>query len=367
VETLGILTLHEKSELEYFTEIAIQAVAQGIICYRFIPSNINPISKMVTGYIFDSTTNQWKQDIFPIPNVLYDRCFYGEDVHSKQCISIVSWLKEHKDIFFLGYGLPDKYELYNVLKHSSLHPYLPPTKLISDSNMVMKELTLQQRLVLKPINGSQGNGIFYLELKGHSIYVKTFNRNQHIHKIFSDQKKFLTWIDLLLSKKGYLVQSYLELKNHLMEPFDIRILLQKEFDGSWVERGRGIRSGHPDGILSNLSAGGHISPFEKWKENLSPKLVEFLETEINDILSKIPIILEESFLPLFELGIDIGVTRNGSIWILDINSKPGRKVILATNSDIKDVLYKAPILYSKTLTSSVYNERKRYNAKTLSY
>jgi hypothetical protein len=367
VETFGIMTLNENSELDYFTEIAIQAVAQGMICYRFIPSNINPFSQRVTGCVFDSTTNQWKHDIFPIPNVLYDRCFYGEDVHSKQCISIVTWLKERQDIFFLGYGLPDKFELYNVLKLSSLYPYLPPTKIISDSNMVMKELILQEKLVLKPINGSQGNGIFYLELKGPSIGVKTFNRNQHIHKSFSDQKKFLTWIDLLLSKKGYLVQPYLELINERMEPFDIRILLQKEFDGSWSERGRGIRSGHPDGILSNLSAGGHISSFEKWKENLSPKLIGFLETEISDLLLKIPGILEEAFLPLFELGIDIGVTRNGSIWILDINSKPGRKVILTTNPVIKDVLNKAPILYSKTLTSSVNNERKRYNAKTLSY
>jgi glutathione synthase/RimK-type ligase-like ATP-grasp enzyme len=367
VETFGIMTLTDDSEQEYFTEIALQGAAHGIACYRFIPSNINPTSKMVTGSIFDLSTSQWQQDIFPIPTVLYDRCFYGEDVHSKQCISIVSWLKERKDIFFLGYGLPNKHELYNVLKQSSLHPYIPSTTLINDSNIVMNELTLHQRIVLKPINGSQGNGIFFLELKGPSICVKTFNRNQHIHKTFSDNKKFLTWLELLLTKKSYLIQPYLELFNTQMEPFDIRILLQKEEKGNWVERGRGIRTGHPDGILSNLSAGGHISTFDKWKENLSPKLVEFLESETNDILSKIPTTLENAFLPLFELGIDIGISRNGSIWILDINSKPGRKVVLATNPEIKYELYKAPILYSKMLTSSVNNERKRYNAKTLSY
>jgi glutathione synthase/RimK-type ligase-like ATP-grasp enzyme len=361
------MSLKETSELEYFTEMALQAADLGVTCRRFIPLNINPTSKMVTGSIFDSTTRQWKQEIFSIPHVLYDRCFYGEDVQSKQCISIVSWLKECNDHFFLGYGLPNKFELYNVLKRSSLRPYLPPTILIKDSNMVWEVLSLHQRIVLKPINGSQGNGIFYLELKGPSISVKTFNRNQHINKIFSDHKRLLAWLDLLLAKKSYLIQPYLELFNHHHEPFDIRILLQKDSDGNWVERGRGIRTGHSDGILSNLSAGGRISTFDKWKENLSPKLEEFLEAEMNDILSKIPILLEEAFLPLFELGIDIGVTRNGSIWILDINSKPGRNVILATNPDMKEELYKAPILYCKALTSSVNNERKRYDAKTLSY
>jgi glutathione synthase/RimK-type ligase-like ATP-grasp enzyme len=367
VETFGIMTLTENSEREYFTEIAVRAADQEIICCRFIPSNINPVSKIVSGSIFDSITKIWKHGEFPIPTVLYDRCFYGNDVHSKQCTAIVSWLKDRNDIFFLGYGLPNKYELYNVLKLSTLHPYLPSTKLITDSKMVMEELTSHQRIVLKPINGAQGNGIFFVKLSGLSITVKTFNQKQHIHKTFSDQKKFVLWINSLLTKKSYLVQPYLELTNDQMEPFDIRILLQKEKDGQWTERGRGIRTGHPDGILSNLSAGGSICHFEKWMKQLSLSKKEFIDTEINDILSKIPIVLEKAFLPLFELGIDIGVARSGSIWILDINSKPGRKVIVETHPEIQEVLYKAPLLYGKTLLSSEQNERKRYDAKTLSY
>jgi hypothetical protein len=366
VETFGIMTLREDSEQEYFTEIAIQAVALGITCYRFVPSNINQVSNKVTGYIFESTTSLWRQEEFPIPNVLYDRCYYGEDIHSKQCMSIVSWLKERHDIFFLGYGLPNKYELYNVLMHSPLQPYLPYTKLITDSQMIMEELGTNKKIVLKPINGSQGNGIFFIKLTGRSILVKTFNRKQHIHKTFPDEKKFVLWINSLLAKKSYLVQPYLELTNNQLEPFDIRIFLQKEKDGKWAERGRGIRTGHPAGILSNISAGGRIFHFDRWREHLPLNQKEYLELEINNILSKIPIILEMVFLPLFELGIDIGIAKNGSIWILDINSKPGRKVVLETNPEVKNDLYKAPILYSRTLQSFEHRERKRYDAKTLS-
>lgn len=367
MKTFGIMTLTENSELEYFTEIAIRANAQGIICCRFIPSDINSVSNIVSGNVFDSKTNQWRQNEFPVPNVLYDRCFYGEDIHSKQCKQIVSWLKGRDDIFFLGYGLPNKYELYNVLIHSPLQPYLPSTKLIIDSDMVMEELCTYKNIVLKPINGSQGNGIYFIKQTGRSITVKTYNRKNHIQKVFSDQKKFGVWMNSLLTKKDYLVQPYLELTNHQMEPFDIRILLQKESNGSWAERGRGIRTGHPDGILSNISAGGHICHFDRLKEELPLSQHEYLEMEINDILANIPIVLEKSFLPLFELGIDIGVAKNGSIWILDINSKPGRKVILETNPAVKDLLYEAPILYSRVLTSSKTFERKRYDAKTLSY
>lgn len=367
METLGIMSLSENSEEEYFTEIAIRADVQGIICCRFIPSNIDPITNIVTGNVFDTTTKQWRKDEFLIPNVLYDRCFYGEDVHSKQCISIVSWLKGRDDIFFLGYGLPNKFELYNVLIHSPLHPYLPSTKLIIYSEMVNEELSTYKSIVLKPINGSQGNGIYFIKQIGRSITVKTYTRKKHVQKVFTDQKMFGVWINSLLTKMDYLVQPYLELTNQQNEPFDIRILLQKESNGNWAERGRGIRTGHPDGIISNISAGGHICPIDRWKAQLSLSQQEYLEMEINDILANIPLCLEESFLPLFELGIDIGVAKNGSIWILDINSKPGRKVILETNHAVKDELYEAPILYSKTLTSSKAIERKRYDAKTLSH
>jgi glutathione synthase/RimK-type ligase-like ATP-grasp enzyme len=361
------MTLNENSETSYFTEIAKRAAIGGVTCYRFIPSNIHPVTQVVTGSIFDTITGEWNKTEFAIPNILYDRCFYGEDIHSNQCMSIVSWLKSRNDIFFLGYGLPNKLELYNVLKQSPLVPYLPPTKLISISSTVLDELSVHKRIVLKPVNGSQGNGIFYIELQTLTYIVKTFNKNQHILREFRDQKKFRAWIESLLAKKSYLIQPYLELINENEEPFDIRILLQKGKDGCWQERGRGIRVGHPDGILSNLSAGGHIVHYDAWKEHYSSYQLEFIETEIIDILEKIPTTLEETFLPLFELGIDIGIAKTGSIWILDINSKPGRKVLLETSPEKQEDIYISPILYGKTLANSENNERKRYDAKTLSY
>jgi glutathione synthase/RimK-type ligase-like ATP-grasp enzyme len=367
LETLGFMTINLDSENTYFTEIAKRASQQEMKCYRFIPSKIHPVSQMVTGQIYDSTLNEWEDSEFTIPNVLYDRCFYGDDIHSKQCASIVSWLKNREDIYFLGYGLPNKLELYNVLKQSTLLPYLPSTKPIISTNNVFEELKIHRKIVLKPINGSQGNGIYYIEYLSLPIKVKTFNRNQHIHKEFSDEKKFSAWIDTLITKRNYLLQPYLELTNEKKEPFDIRTLLQKKENGEWTERGRGLRVGHSDGIISNLNAGGRVENFEFWKNRLSYTQKEFVKAEVDDILNKIPVVLEEAFLPLFELGIDIGVAKDGSIWILDINSKPGRKVILETSPDKQDELYYAPIQFGKMLANLEDIGRKRYDAKTLSH
>ena len=152
-----------------------------------------------------------------------------------------------------------------------------------------------------------------------------------------------------------------------MQPFDIRILLQKKMDGEWSELGRGVRRGNTGGILSNLSAGGSVLPYTDWSSSLPTNTREYIDQELAYILTHLPPLLENAFLPLFELGIDIGIAKNGSIWILDINSKPGRKVLLQTQPDLKDALNLAPLLYGKHLTLIDSKERKSYYEKTLSH
>jgi len=363
----GILTLKMDSESSYINEIARLAESCGIECYRFIPSQINPHTHKVVGQKYNSQTNSWNDTEFPIPGILYDRCFYGEDEHSKQCLPIVSWLKSRKDITFLGYGLPNKLELYHAMKQTALSAYLPLTKQISDVEMVLKELEADTRVILKPINGSQGYGIYYLKKNDKTYHVKTEKQKQIISRIFPNKTKVRQWLQTLMSNREYLLQPYLELTNEKQQPFDIRVFLQKNEQGHWLERGRGVRVGNTGGILSNLSAGGYVTPYSSWARSFPPAAVEYINQELDYILTELPHLLEKHFLPLFEIGVDIGVAKDGSIWILDINSKPGRKVVLQTRPDLKESLYLAPLHYARTLSLSGSTERKNFHAKTLSH
>jgi glutathione synthase/RimK-type ligase-like ATP-grasp enzyme len=356
-----------ESEQSYINDIASLAESCGLECYRFTPTTINPLTLQVTGKQFISQTKSWVDREFSIPSIIYDRCFYGEDEHSKQCISIVSWLKTRADITFLGYGLPNKLELYEVLRKTVLSPYLPVTQFASDTNIVINELTSKKRIILKPINGSQGHGIYYLKKNEKSFHVKTEKQRNIISRIFPNETKLTQWLQSLIGSRQYLLQPYLELSNTQLQPFDLRILLQKNRDGEWSELGRGIRRGNTGGILSNLSAGGSVLPYADWSESLPPATREYMKQELEYILTNLPPLLESAFLPLFELGVDIGIAKNGSIWILDVNSKPGRKVLLQTQPDLKDALNLAPLLYGKHLTLIESKERKSYYEKTLSH
>ncbi|OLS36448.1 YheC/YheD family protein [Bacillus sp. MRMR6] len=363
----GIMTLSMESESGYINEMAVLAADCGIDCYRFIPSKINPHSLQVQGKKFDSVKRQWADQEFILPSLIYDRCFYGDDRHSKQCMPIVSWLKSRADITFLGYGLPNKMELYQALNSSVLAAYLPSTQLIKDTKTVVQELDKLKKLIIKPINGSQGYGIYYLQKISKTYLVKTEKNKEMISRAFPNTTKLTSWLRTLITQRSYLLQPYLELSNAELQPFDIRILLQKNELGDWVERGKGVRIGNKAGLLSNLSAGGSSLDFSTWTEALPVTKKELICNEIDYIIKQLPALLERKFLPLFEIGIDIGIAKNGTIWILDVNSKPGRKVILQTQSTLNETLLRAPLLYGKHLFDNNSKERKSYSEKTLYY
>ncbi|CRK83559.1 YheC/YheD family protein [Neobacillus massiliamazoniensis] len=363
--TFGIMTLNMESETSYIDQIAKLADSCEMECFRFIPSKINPHTLLVKGKKFNAKDQTWAEGEFPIPSILYDRCFYGDDEHSKQCIPIVSWLKCRNDITFLGYGLPNKLELYNVLKNSVLTPYLPPTMKVSNPGEVLKELKIRNRIILKPISGSQGYGIYYVKQNDKSFHVKTEKQKKIISHIFQNELKLNHWLNSLMVQRDYLLQPFLELANDHLQPFDIRILIQKNEHGDWVTRGKGVRQGTTGGILSNLSSGGSVIRFADWLAFLPPAKREYIRNELTFITANLPRLLEQEFLPLFELGVDIGVARNGAIWILDVNSKPGRKVILETKPELKETLYLAPLLYGKHISKLEQTERKSSYATTL--
>jgi glutathione synthase/RimK-type ligase-like ATP-grasp enzyme len=364
--SFGIMTLNKRNEKSYFLELAKKANEYGIDCFRFVPSDINPNSEKISGDFFNPSLGQWEPKEFSAPDILYDRCFYGEDPHSKQCMSIVNWLKARDDIHFLGYGLPNKLELYELLSHSSISPYLLITDPFTSAGKFIKDLRPDQPLILKPANGSQGQGIYYIEKVGKDILVKTDKKDGQIAHCFEKQEKAIAWLNRLTAKRQYLIQPYVNLSNKEGQPYDIRILLQKDSKGTWKEIGRGIRTGKNGGIISNLSAGGTTISFNDWIAALPSSMQNYICEELNEIINTLPAALENKLPPLFEMGIDIGVGNNGSIWVLDVNSKPGRKTILNIQPEKKEELYTAPLLYAKYLAASRQNERRQDHAKTVS-
>jgi hypothetical protein len=352
--TLGILTLTPHDNRSYFDEIAKRANQYQIELFLFSPVSIEPTSQLVSGLYYDTKNQSWIQKKFPIPNYLYDRCFYGEDRHSNEAQAIVSWLKLRKDITFLGYGLPNKWKLYETLtKCTSIAPYLPITKKASSPEKVIAELKRFRDIILKPINGAHGFAVYSMQLHGKIIKVQTTKKEKIVEKEFTNQEQAKVWLEKLLTKQIFLVQPRINNRNKEGAPFDLRLLLQKDANGKWQERGRAIRTGSKNGLLTNISAGAKVDSYEEWSSTAIHFNQQYLKNEINELISILPNQLETMFHPLFELGIDVIIAEDQSIWILDINSKPGRKIVSITNPEQLEQLHEAPLAYCQHIATNI--------------
>lgn len=363
--TFGFISLNPELENNYFTEVAKRSSRYDIECYRFSPTNINPVTHLVTGEKFYPDRQEWRSHEFPIPSILYDRCFYADHALAKNAHAIMKWLKNRGDLLFIGHGLPNKWNLYQTLANSNLSPYVVKTILVKDAIQTLSFLENEKKIILKPVSGSGGMGIACLEKENEAISVIVEKQQQILRTTFPSTTIAQKWIENIRTKKEYLAQPFLQLVNHATRPFDIRILLQKDGNGEWVERGRGVRTGQTNGVLSNLSAGADTIPFHNWLNSIDPKKIDFFKMEIEEITTQLPKIIEQTYPPLFEIGIDIGVAQDLSLWILDVNSKPGRKVVLETAPLAQESLYTAPLKYGRMLALQ-HEQGRKSDEKTFS-
>ncbi|MBA9025290.1 YheC/YheD family endospore coat-associated protein [Peribacillus huizhouensis] len=362
--SLGIMLSELSKEQRYSTEIAKRASKNNLKVFRFKSSSIDIANKTLQGESYNPQANLWEPEKFPIPTFIYDRSFHGLIRDDQIARKKITWLKEQAQ--FLGHGLPSKWQVYSELKDLPLlQAYLPQTSQATDAETIWNHLHKNEQILLKPLFGSRGIGIYLLSKVEDGTLVTMTKQEKRYERNFKSKQQLLRWIESLLKKFQFLIQPYLPLFNLENEPFDLRILLQKDANNQWVEQGRGIRQGNKGCITSNLATGGKIITYEKFINQIDNPHKKYIELTIGHLLRTLPEELESRFQPLFELGIDLGIDQKNRVWILDINSKPGRKIIETLQPEKKDVLYEAPIAYCKYLSDNLVKAGE-FNEENLS-
>lgn len=344
--SFGILTLNNHQEEEYYQDIGKCAEQKGMSVHRFAPSSIDPYTEEVSGETYSA--ENWVSGKFAIPDILYDRCFYSSRESYKINAPIVEWLKNRT--IFLGFGLPNKWKVHEIFRNNPyLNNYTIDTEKAVSANVILNELSKRKIVLLKPESGSQGKGIFVVEKRADRFLVKMDRQGKHSTKAFRSPSVLKKWLNLRLSHTPFLIQPYLSLRTQDDRPFDIRIVMQRNAHGDWAELGRGVRIGKKGGITANLHNDGKLMNFSEWLRKLPRVKRSYLQSELAAISERIPGQLESAFGPLFELGLDIGIDREGAVWILEANSKPGHRTIIEGGKVSRGQLAESPLLYGSYL------------------
>ncbi|NQX59598.1 YheC/YheD family protein [Paenibacillus qinlingensis] len=361
---LGIMVTELNRDLpfassSFYQNLTTHGASQGIDVFVFSPNRIDWMQEMVRGYMYDRVQLAWITKLFPLPSLIYDRCFFSNK-HSYLTYQYhVRKLREIPTIRFLGYGLGGKWEVGLILqKDPALLPYLPETNRLRSGHQLESWLQNHSDAFLKPQGGSQGKGAIHIHKEGSLYQLQGRDgRNHPISGEFQEWSACWQWLKQGIGSRPYLLQQYLQLYSMNGMSYDIRSLVQKNGRGNWEHTGMAVRVGKPGSITSNLHGGGTAEDVNAY---LTREFGEMKSDQLIDTIAKlskrIPTVLESYHGRLAELGIDFGIDSSGRVWILEVNSKPGRTIFTrlhnerARSKSIANPIHYAGFLLNKQLS-----------------
>lgn len=354
---LGIMTCRSKgrfpfTEVAYYRQLCLLGIHLNLQVFVFSPERIDWILKRVIGYTYSQERKRWLQGTYSLPYLVYDRCFYKSRNDVLLLRPHIQRLRQMKSVYFLGNPIKGKWNIQKILMQDPyLHPYLPNTRSYDSHKFLIQWLRQKKQAFLKAQSGSQGRGVLHImHVSSHhySVRGRTWN-NQSFHIEFTRLFDLLQWLRRFIQRRKYIIQDYLSVTSKSGQAFDIRSLMQKNGQGVWQMTGAALRCGQPGSITSNLHGGGHAEdalPFLT-KEFGARHAQQTMDT-VKQLSEHIPSLLEQQYGQLVELGIDFGIDQKGNIWILEINSKPGRAAFKKTHrTNSKKSSIQNPIHYAR--------------------
>lgn len=361
--TLGVIVCYNSqdstppfSESSFFYQLTLEGIKLNLDVIVFSPKEINWEKRTVPAWSVD-TKKKWRKSIFSLPKLIYDRCYYPNQNHYVEYKPAVMLIEKDPHIQFLGRALGGKLKTYDILKsYKEIWPFLPTTLRYLHVEDALDFLDEEDSILLKPNGGSHGRGIVAIERheEKYKLRGRLSNNNKPFLYTIKSEQTLRRWLKAFVGETRYIMQPFLELSTIDNEPFDIRILVQKNEKREWDTTGLAVRIGSSDTITSNLHGGGHATTFHPFlKQNYPADAISEITNQIKKISTLVPKIIEENHGPLLELGLDIGIDRQGSVWILEVNSKPGRSIFIQTGEkEIRRRSVQLPVSYAHTLLRS---------------
>ena len=327
----------------FIRQLIEQAQAMGAVCFAFSMKDIDIIKAQVRGLTCHN--NVWVKALYPLPDVIYPRCNSEFNRYS-----VRQSLQKLGVRYFNPPGI-GKWGTYKTLvQNPRLVQYLPDTRLINSFSDLNEMLNKYHHVYMKPITGSQGKNIIKVSQSGrpksyeYHYQIKQRQISEKAGSLQELERKLRSF----MGQKRYLAQQQIDLLRKDGCIMDLRVMTQKNRNGKWVVTGNAFRIGNVGSITSNISGGGNVGNMQELLN------LYFDKTQVREIMNDVEFLaletartLETRLGPTGELGIDIGVDRNGKIWLIEANLKPARKIFsLMKDNETRLLSVRRPIEYS---------------------
>ncbi len=238
--------------------------------------------------------------------------------------------------------LPNKAEVFSYIENQIADElsWIPRTKYQIDMPNIFMMLETGEKIWLKPALGSGGRDMLLIQKKNSLVYHVVGERffEQHIDKHLT-KKELFQLFQYAFRRKSYFAQQHIPLmRTKTNQIVDFRVTLQRDATGDWRTVSVTGRIGQLGANVTNYHAGGKALSFTK-PSNQVKDLLNELQISQSDIKQvahvaiKAANLLQKRFSLLGLLGIDVGRSVDGHLYVYDCNSRPGRDIL--TNDEIR--------------------------------
>ncbi len=237
-----------------------------------------------------------------------------------------------------------------LMKSAAISPLIPETARFGRENL-NRMLQKYGMVYIKPERGTYGNGVMRVEVvreSGRTLYQyqrdTKITRKTDVEALYFSLKKHI-------GSRSYLIQKGIALLKHKDRRFDLRVMVQLSPQGKWETTGMIGRVAQSGKIVTNYHNGGKPTSVEKL---LSPHMDAARQAglirRLNKLGEDIGRFYHKKNLGFKQLGVDVGLDRTLTPWIIEVNTNPDPYIF----NQLKDKsMYRRVMAYRRAL-----NKRK---------
>ncbi|MFM1654550.1 YheC/YheD family protein [Brevibacillus sp. B_LB10_24] len=216
----------------------------------------------------------------------------------------------------------NKWRKHQILqKDPLLAAALPPTRLFTKRHF-FDFLARFSTVIIKPNTGKQGMGVIMVSALGKQRYSVHSGANR---RILSGPGNAYRHVKMLVKSRPCLIQRRIHLAEVNGRPFDVRVMVQRPVGSAWKVTGKLAKVAGPGFIITNTARSrGKVLPIHAAIQNSSLKTLSpaLLAKKINRISLRSAAKLQSSYRWISIVGMDVGVDKQGNVWIIEANFFP---------------------------------------------
>ncbi|QOR36597.1 YheC/YheD family protein [Clostridium sp. 'deep sea'] len=371
IPLIGVMAHRRKSaklpfaEAGFFANLINEGKVLGVKVFVFSPLEINWAHQRVIGWTPNNSIKTWQRNFYPFPDVVYDRLFPGKGDVNAALWRYAKSLRDSGEVIWMNSSLHGKWDVYKTLAlKKEIRPYIPETIIFSDIDALLKMLQKYETVFIKPNMGTQGKGVMRLQISPSRVvrYKGRTRGGRSVAGVAGSLDELILILRAFMGERKFLIQQGLSLRVYHNAPCDVRVVVQKGVNGKWVITGHAVRVGPTEGVTSNLHGGGTAKKLIRVLREIGETdfNAQFIIAEIEDLAIKVARELDRESNKFAEFGLDVGLDTKKRVWLIEVNSKPGRKVFLHTGDyEARHNSIVNPLHYGQYLLAKKYSRYEK--------